>query len=128
MESVQWLLACAVAIVLGAMIVPSCGPRHLSALGNPGDFCTERSSCTDGSECRQTDDGYRCVGGPNDPSPIRSSDVSDVGDEEPTTGTFSVESGGEEDGGTTETDEESSNDEGSNDEYLPPSRRRRGHR
>lgn len=49
------------AIVVTASLA-ACGPAHLSALGNPGDLCTESTACVEGTECRITEQGYRCVG------------------------------------------------------------------
>ncbi len=43
-------------------LLAACGPAHLSALGNPGDLCTESTACVEGTECRITEQGYRCVG------------------------------------------------------------------
>lgn len=48
--------------VLALSLLAACGPRQLSALGNPGDLCTERTACAEGTECRITEEGYRCVG------------------------------------------------------------------
>lgn len=118
-----------------AVVLPCCGPRHLSALGNPGDFCTEQSSCTDGSDCRPTHDGYRCVGGPHDTS-ATPSPAADEEDEEPepqpqatTAQPSEAQANGEVmafDESGDERDEESAEEsEGGDDEYLPPSRRRR---
>jgi hypothetical protein len=50
------------ALVLAGLCLFSCGGHHLSALGNPGDLCTERTACTEGTECRITELGFRCVG------------------------------------------------------------------
>ena len=47
--------------VAAAVALVGCGPAHLSALGNPGDLCTERTACTEGTSCRITELGYRCV-------------------------------------------------------------------
>ena len=58
-----------------------CGPRHLSALGNPGDLCTERTACVEGTGCRITEAGYRCVG-PDGRMPESSSGFSPDGDDE----------------------------------------------
>lgn len=76
------------------LALAACGPRHLSALGNPGDLCTERSSCVEGSECRITETGYRCVErGGRPPSPERETSRESssgftpaTGDEEPASG------------------------------------------
>ena len=138
MRAIRWSL-CVVALG-SAVTLAACGPRNISALGNPGDFCTERSSCTDGSDCRQTDDGFRCVGGQSEkapaPTPARSDDI--AVDDTLDSGHFAVEAGGEEgDAGLEPMPEEPSGeasagdelaDAGEPQEYLPPSRRRRGRR
>ena len=52
----------AATVVVVVLVLNACGPRHLSALGNHGDLCTERTACVDGTDCRITEAGYRCVG------------------------------------------------------------------
>lgn len=132
MASYKWSFAfCATCAAFG-VIVPGCGPRNLSALGNPGDFCTEQTSCTDGSSCRQVDDGYRCVGGPHDRSSTPNAPAVEE-DEEPETGSSVATAEGEVgDEGEVMDFDSSSEDAGSaesgDDQYLPPSRRRRGRR
>jgi hypothetical protein len=119
------------ALLYGAASGVGCGPAHLSALGNPGDYCTESTACTDGSECRQAEDGFRCVerGAP----PPRSSDsrpgpTGDLGDEGAPVGDVGVDPRQDEAlaagaGGAEEADAAPApDDEG----YVPPSRRRRG--
>jgi hypothetical protein len=49
-------------VVAAVAVLASCGPAHLSALGNPGDLCTEETACVEGTQCRITELGYRCVG------------------------------------------------------------------
>ncbi len=114
------------------MALTSCGPRHLSALGNPGDFCTEASSCTDGTSCRPTEDGYRCVG--NDEAersrskarrPVKRPRELVIEDDEENLGPSSDEEDEEEDTSSfdfSEEEDEAEDDPG----YVPPSRRRRG--
>lgn len=123
-----------VVVAAAMLLLSSCGPRHLSALGNPGDFCTEESSCTDGTTCRATSDGYRCVG--NDEAersrtkamrsmesprqPIIEDDDENL---QPT-----PQSGRdvEEDDTSSFDFSEEGDEEEEDDGYVPPSRRRRG--
>jgi hypothetical protein len=130
--------------VLGAaigLVSIACGPRNLSALGNPGDFCTERTACTDGTVCRPADDGYRCMGNAEAEDEITRSKASSS---EPEPDPI-VEDGGEKLGPLPETgsperpdesgdidftdreDEEAEEEEEEEPQkgYVPPSRRRR---
>lgn len=127
----------AAATVVVALVVAACGPRHLSALGNPGDLCTESSACTDGSDCRQTEEGFRCVGGQAEkaPAPPRSDEHATLVDEDSSTGHFAVEDGAEpnvepapEEPAEAASAGEGTAEGGATQEYLPPSRRRRGGR
>ncbi len=114
------------------LFVLACGPTQLSALGNPGDYCTESTACTDGSSCQQTDDGYRCVDRGSSSaraieregnSPSKSARRPER-DEDAAENATDDESDGERDFADDEDDE----DGGDGEAYVPPSRRRRGGR
>jgi hypothetical protein len=135
METAIRSALCAVATVVVVLVAAACGPRNLSALGNPGDFCTESSACTDGSDCRQTEDGFRCVGGQAEKAPAARDEPVTIIEDDAGPGHFAVEDGAEP---NVEPPPEVATDDASADaepaqgdepqEYLPPSRRRRGRR
>ncbi len=113
----------------------ACGPQHLSALGNPGDYCTESSACTDGTQCRATDDGYRCVGAEREntsAAPARRQVEESIDDDGPGPAVGTDESVNSDDEiFQVENDEVMDFDdeeEPGAEEYAPPSRRRRGSR
>lgn len=128
-----------VCTTLGAVLflaASACGPPNLSALGNPGDYCTERTACTDGTDCRPTDDGYRCMGSAEaDRERTKAKRSNQPAEHEPL-----IEDGGEhlgpmpERGSKTQPDESGDIDfsedgaEEGEPGYVPPSRRRRGGR
>lgn len=121
MGAIRWLTLTLVALAV-ALWTAACGPQHLSALGNPGDYCTESTACTDGSTCRETDDGFRCVGGPDESRRFEEEEEDEEGP------SATVEAGNEEDDEEFDEGEEMDVEEESDseDRYLPPSRRRRG--
>ena len=108
----------------GLLVSPmGCGPAHLSALGNPGDLCTEETACTEGTRCLLTDDGYRCVErGASSRSSSGSSEARDRRDHGFSAVESSETSG---DGEGSEESEAESSDDSDTQPYVPPSRRRR---
>jgi hypothetical protein len=134
-------LSGAVAVLIAICALASCGPQNLSALGNPGDYCTEDSSCGDGTSCRPVEDGFRCMGSeeadraarsrrsspPEAPEPVGSDPGEDLGPSR--VPPIDVEDSGGDDGQSMEFDGQSPDDEEPPAEnYVPPSRRRPGGR
>lgn len=115
--------------LIAALALIACGPRHLSVLGNPGDYCTERTACTDGTTCRETEDGYRCMGTAEADratkarnAPPTEEDNFTVDDDENLGPLPEQESPPQEEG----PGEMDFGEEEGEDRYVPPSRRRRG--
>jgi len=46
--------------LMSVVVLASCGPRLVSALGNPAEACPE------GSQCLELEDGFRCVAATDD--------------------------------------------------------------